>query len=616
MAALSFAAALYLRTGDEFPQFARQVLLEGTLLFTAVAAIVFMGVRLYQGIWRYASLNDMMRIAKAATLTILIFLPLMFALTRLELLPRSHVIINWFTLVAFLAGPRILYRIAKDGRIDTVFARDKDTRVPVLLAGVGDSAELFLRAMGQRAKANYRVVGILSEKHGRVGGRIHGVEVLGTLDQLDEAVATLDARGQRPSRVVVARDRIDRPVLKKLVDGAERLGLTLARLPGLTEFKTGAADAADLQPIAIEDLLGRPQNVLDRPAMARLIAGKRVMVTGAGGSIGGELVRQIADLGPKRLVLVDHSEFHLYEIDLELGQRKPDLARAAHLADVRDARRVDALIGGEKPELVFHAAALKHVPMVELHPNEGVLTNVIGTRNVADACLRHGVAAMVQISTDKAVNPSSVMGATKRLAENYCQALDLTGPDARTHFVTVRFGNVLGSTGSVVPLFQRQLAMGGPLTVTDPEVTRYFMTVREAVELVLMASALGAADRAASGKIFVLDMGEPIKIVDLARKMIRLAGLIPDQDVKIAFTGLRPGEKLHEELLHHAEELMPTVYQGVMLAAPRAANGALLARALAELEEAARDGRTADVLTGLQRLVPEFHADARGAAAQ
>jgi len=229
---------------------------------------------------------------------------------------------------------------------------------------------------------------------------------------------------------------------------------------------------------------------------------------------------------------------------------------------------------------------------------------------------RQGVEAMVQISTDKAVNPSSVMGATKRLAENYCQALDLSGDGTRTHFITVRFGNVLGSTGSVVPLFQRQLAMGGPLTVTDPEVTRYFMTVREAVELVLMASTLGAADRAASGKIFVLDMGEPIKIVDLARKMIRLAGLIPEQDVKIAFTGLRPGEKMHEELLHHAEALMPTVYQGVMLAAPRAADGALLTRALAELEDAARAGRTADVLAGLQRLVPEFHAEAPGAAAQ
>ncbi|MGH7004939.1 MAG: UDP-N-acetylglucosamine 4,6-dehydratase family protein, partial [Alphaproteobacteria bacterium] len=389
-----------------------------------------------------------------------------------------------------------------------------------------------------------------------------------------------------------------------------------ARVPRATDFREGAGDAVELRPIALEDLLGRPQAVLDRPAMQALSAGKRVLVTGAGGSIGSELVRQISDHGPARLALLDSSEYHLYEIDQELGRRHPQLARAALLADVRDARRLNALMAAERPEIVFHAAALKHVPMVEAHPDEGVLTNAMGTRIVADACVKHGVGAMIGISTDKAVNPSSVMGASKRLAEQYCQALDLAEAKKEhgTHFVTVRFGNVLGSTGSVVPLFQKQLAEGGPLTVTHPDVDRYFMTVREAVELVLMASAVGASDRRMSGKVFVLDMGQPVKIVELARQMIRLAGKRPERDIKIAFTGLRPGEKLREELLHAQEDLVPTGARGNLLASPRTSDLKLLARAFDDLERHARAGATAEALALLKHLVPEYRPTANGAA--
>jgi O-antigen biosynthesis protein WbqV len=395
--------------------------------------------------------------------------------------------------------------------------------------------------------------------------------------------------------------------------------MTVARVPRATDFREGPGDGLELRPIAIEDLLGRPQTVLDRPAMRALCAGRRVLVTGAGGSIGSELVRQISDFGPARLALLDSSEYQLYEIDLELARRHAQLPRAALLADVRDARRVNALLAAERPEIVFHAAALKHVPMVEAHPDEGVLTNAIGTRIVADACVKHGVGAMVVISTDKAVNPSSVMGASKRLAEQYCQALDLAeakkpAGGASTHFVVVRFGNVLGSTGSVVPLFQKQLAEGGPLTVTHPEVDRYFMTVREAVELVLMASAAGAADRRFSGKVFVLDMGAPVKIVELARQMIRLAGKTPGRDIKIAFTGLRPGEKLREELLHAQEDLVPTDAKAILLASPRTSDLKLLARAFDELERHARAGATPEALALLKHLVPEYRPTANGAA--
>ncbi len=621
MAALSFGIALYLRVGgDAFAYYADLYLLPGVLMFTVVAGTVFIFSGMYRGIWRYASLDDMVAIVKAVTLTILIFLPVMFVVTRLEGFPRSQPFINWFVLVALLGGPRIVYRVVRDRRFDTIFVREKDKRIPVLLIGAGDECELFLRAMRQQPGGPYRAVGILAEREPRVGRHIHGVKVLGTVAELDRVVADLAAKRDKPHKVILTKEKLSTYSLKQLFQDTEALGITLARSQRPGDLRSGLSDSVELRPIAIEDLLGRPQAVLDRPAMRTLIEGRRVLVTGAGGSIGSELVRQISDLGPARLVLLDNSEFHLYEIDRELRGRHADLPSREVLADVRDARRIEALFAEERPELVFHAAALKHVPMVELHPDEGALTNVIGTRNVADACRKAGVGAMVQISTDKAVNPSNVMGATKRLAESYCQALDIAGAGSRDdlRFVTVRFGNVLGSTGSVVPLFQQQLAAGGPLTVTHPDVTRYFMTIREAVELVLMASAIGAAKPTHNGKIYVLDMGEPVRIQDLARQMIRLAGLEPDVDVKIDFVGLRPGEKLAEELLHQSESLVESGQQGILLAAPRTADAKLLAQAIDRLERDARAGHTEGVREALRRLVPEYRPSAtvQQAAAQ
>lgn len=608
MAAASFTISLFLRlgTGPQFDYYFQQVALEGTLIFTGVAAIVFALTGLYRGVWRYASLPDVVAIGKAVTITILLFLPLLFVVTRLETLPRSIVFINWFVLIFLLAAPRILYRVLKDRRLDNVLSRDGSDRIPVLLFGAGDDAELFLRAISRRRGVPYKAVGIVAEKPSRVGREIHGVKVMGTADQMAEIVARLARQRQKPRRLVLTKDNLSSTSMRRLYDQAEALGLSLARLPDPTAFRHGVSDGVDLRPIALEDLLSRPQTVLDRAAMRYLVAGKRVLITGAGGSIGSELVRQITDLKPARLALLDNSEFHLYEIDREVDGLAPDLARAAVLADVRDAPRLAGVFAQEKPDLVFHAAALKHVPMVEENPSEGALTNVIGTRNVADACRAAGVAAMVLISTDKAVNPSNVMGATKRLAESYCQALDREAGPGETRFVTVRFGNVLGSTGSVVPLFQKQLAEGGPLTVTHPEVERYFMTIREAVELVLMASASGTADASAAGRIFVLDMGDPVPIQELARQMIRLAGLEPDRDIEIVFTGLRPGEKLKEELLHAQENLVETAYSGILLASPRTADAKLLARAMGELEADARSGASDKVRAALSRLVPEY----------
>ena len=634
MAALSFAIALSLRLGEAVLQYEPQLMVLYGSVFTGIAAVVFLLTGLYRGIWRYASLPDLFNIARAATLTELIFLPVMFFFTRLETLPRSTLLIDWLVLIALLGGPRLAYRLFKDRGFGRILERDRGQRVPVLLVSTKEGADTFIRETVRDRNAVYRVVGMLSDTPSRVGRQIYGVPVLGTIDALEAVVADLDRRGRRPQKLVLAAQNLGGAEVRRLLDRADALAIPLARLPRLTEFRQDLEDPLraaleSARPIALEDLLGRPQAVLDREAMARLIGGRRILVTGAGGTIGSELARQIAALGPSRLILVDNGEFLLYAINSELGERCPELAIRPILGDVRDRGRIESIIIGEDPQIVFHAAALKHVPMVEGNPIEGVLTNVIGTRNVAEAARAHGVGLVVMISTDKAVNPASVMGATKRLAESFCQALDLT--EARrpaqaigTRFVTVRFGNVLGSTGSVVPLFTRQLAAGGPLTVTHPEVSRFFMTVREAVELVLEASAtqpapdLADADGAVRGKIFVLDMGEPVRIVDLARQMIRLAGLRPERDIEIRFIGLRPGEKLQEALFHTAEAPAPTSNPALRLAAPRTADYAVLARSIDELEEQARAGHEARVLALLERLVPEYRragAEDRGSAA-
>ena len=608
-AALSFVLSLYLRLGDDaWIWWDRQDFAMATVLFTLVAAPVFISQRLYRGVWRYASTADLMALTRAASFTVLIFLAILFLTSRLQALPRSVLLINWFVLLAMLGGPRFVYRTFKDHRQNRKRAESDHVRVPVLLVGAGDEAELFIRA-ARSPDAEYRAVGLLSSRGARVGRHIHGIDVLGSVDELLEVVASLKLKGQAPQRLVITDHRLDGGEVRELLDQADSLGMTLARIPRMMDLKHGVAEDEGLtmRPIAIEDLLGRPQNVLDRGAMEEMIRGRSVLVTGAGGSIGSELVRQISDFAPARLVLFEACEFNLYTIDQEIEGRHPDLERIAFLGDVRDSVRVNAAMALHRPDLVFHAAALKHVPMVEYNPVEGMLTNCLGTRIVADACRAAGIGLMVQISTDKAVNPTNVMGATKRVAEMYAQALDLAESGrSGTRFVTVRFGNVLGSTGSVVPLFQRQLAEGGPLTVTHPDMTRYFMTVREAVELVLQASAFGISHPAYRGKIFVLDMGEPVKIVHLARQMIRLAGLRPDVDIKIVFTGLRPGEKLFEELFHGSEPTVATEMPGILVAEPRLADSVELGRAIDALAKHCHAHDVASPLADLGRLVPEY----------
>jgi O-antigen biosynthesis protein WbqV len=620
IAAASFLLSLHLRLGVDPMQYSADLVTIGTPAFVAIAVPTFVMFRLPQRVWRFTSIEDVFAIVRAVSLIILVFVLVLFWVTRLEFMPRSALIINWFVLIAGLAAPRVLFRIYKDRGLSGLAwprSRRKDDRVPVALIGVSHAAENFIRTMDAGRGGDYRVVGIIDERGDRIGRQIRNCEVVGSLGALEDAVERMARHGDRPQRLLIAEEHIAGRALRALVERADALGISVARLPRATDFKSGVAERAELRPIAIEDLLGRPQTVLDRARMQALIAGKRVLVTGAGGTIGGELARQIASYGPAQLTMLDASEFALYTIDVEIGERHPALPKATVLADVRDRERVHRILAEERPELVFHAAALKHVPMVETHPLEGLLTNAVGTRNMADACRASGVEAMVLISTDKAVNPSSLMGATKRLAESYCQALNIArGAGAGTRFVTVRFGNVLGSTGSVVPLFERQLKAGGPLTVTHPDVKRYFMTVREAVELVLEATVLGteAAPEETDGRLFVLDMGEPIKIVDLARQMIRLAGLRPERDIAIKITGLRAGEKLTEELFHAGEALEPTRYAGVLTAKPRTTDLAALESGLAAVERHARAGDRDGALALLGNFVPEYSAAAPAAA--
>ncbi|WP_149539030.1 polysaccharide biosynthesis protein [Siccirubricoccus phaeus] len=688
LACLALPLALLLATPGDWPPAAWW---SGAVPGAALAlGLGGLPVRLPQQYWRFAGLRDLLGIAGAALLGALLFWGGLLLLGAWRPANPAFPALHALVLGMLLGLPRIAGRLQQTRHA----AEAEASAQPVLLVGAGDAADLFIRALAGERRPSYRVIGILSMRSRQAGRRIQGHPILGTSEDAAAILDRLRAEGRLPALIVLATPHAQGPALEALLDAADRHGVPVRRAPSVTALDPAAAHAADrlappggprlqLRPVAIEDLLDRPQVPLDRDGMARLVQGRRVLVTGAGGTIGGELARQVAALGPAQLTLLDHGEYVLYEIDLELRERHPELPRRAVLADVRDEGRIRRLFEDIRPELVFHAAALKHVPMVENDPLEGLLTNALGTRIVADAARAVGCRAMVFISTDKAVNPTSVMGASKRLAEMYCQALDMAAragegaaaqgapspaghhppgasghhlpgasghhppgasghhppgasghhpPGASGHHppgasgamrcVTVRFGNVLGSTGSVVPLFRRQLERGGPLTVTHPDMRRYFMTVREAVGLVLQASVIGAEDRAdqppelREGGIFVLDMGKPVKIVDLARRMIRLAGLRPEEDVEIRFTGLRPGEKLYEELFHGQEPPRPTEFPGLLVATPRTADPALVGRAIDEIATAARGGAPRAALAQLGRLVPEFDHNADGAGSR
>ncbi len=587
-------------------------LLQLTLLYAALAGAFSMLFRRELSPWRYASIPDALVLMRIAILTMGVFLALAFILDRGRSLPRSTLVLApIFQMVASM-GMRILRRALNEHAFDT-FAplktiSDRVAQSPsLLLIGPPSLADTYLRDMARNHNRTYTPVGIVGSDPRDVGQQVRGVCVIESLENLDEALADLRRWNRYPRAILFLEEPAH---LKELTaDHLGRLksdGIRLLRLPSIVELPHHEGlTLLPMREINIEELLARDPIELDRRAIGQLIRGRRVLVTGAGGSIGAELCRQVAAFQCAHITLLDYSETALFEIDREMGETFPHLSRGATLCDVRNAGRLTRAFIDEKPDLVFHAAALKHVSMVERHPCEGVLTNVVGTHNVAEAAKACRAAQMVLISTDKAVDPTNVMGATKRLAESVIQAQQSSG--GATRFSAVRFGNVLGSAGSVVPIFKSQIERGGPVTVTHPDMTRFFMTIPEATQLVLHATATCAEDEAQGARLFLLEMGEPVRIMDLARQMIALSGHTPGKDIEIEITGLRPGEKLTEALLDETERskyCAPKVLEVVSNSSLR-----ITANHLAEIAELAERGDVEDVRRALFDLVAQIRGE-------
>ncbi|UVK45777.1 polysaccharide biosynthesis protein [Mesorhizobium sp. AR07] len=607
MGAVAMLLSLVLRFDFDIVVQSLTYFLGAAALFGLIVSGVGFLFGLNRGIWRYASLSDLLAITYAASASVASFTVAQFLLYRLGSIPRSSILIAWAFLILLLAGPRAAYRLYRN-RHDTGRLFDRGTCKFVLLVGATDNADAFLRATKERNNASFNILAIIDERSRRTGRSIRGVPVLGPLERLPQILSQFEAQGRRPEALILTRSREDyqrHASIEALVEIAAQQKVEILKLPNLLDMQSIDAEI-EPRPIKLEDLLHRPPVRLDALKIASMVEGRTVMITGAGGSIGSELARQVAALNPRGLILVDASEHLLYSIETELAGTRPSLELHAALCNVREKDVVNRIVAAHGPDVLFHAAALKHVPIVEAQPLEGLFTNAIGTRNVAEAALRANVSTMIMVSTDKAVNPSSVMGATKRMAEMFCQAMDLDSAVNGTRFVTVRFGNVLGSAGSVVPLFEKQIRAGGPVTVTHPEMERFFMTISEACLLVLQAAAHSRERQQERGQIYVLDMGSPVKIVDLARNLIRLSGRRPDTDIQIVYTGLRPGEKLYEELFDNKETLSGTAASGILAASPRSIEGALIVRIFDEMKRRIDAQDLPGALRLLKSTVGEF----------
>ncbi|MEW6589800.1 MAG: nucleoside-diphosphate sugar epimerase/dehydratase [Pseudomonadota bacterium] len=593
VAALAWLGAYWLRFNLEVPPEFRDAAFATLLWVVPLQAVVFWRFGLYRGIWRFASLPDLKRIVFAVGLAA-VLIPVVLILFRVQaVVPRSVLILDPLLLVMLMGGSRLAYRAWKEHRLASML---RPGSKPVLVAGAGSAADFLLRELA-RNPAGFHVVGLLDDSRDKQGRLVQGIPVLGPL--VDVAAW---ARKMEVEDIVLALPSAAHEVRKRITQACTQAGLSVMTIPSLEDLVAGRVSVSSLRRIELDDLLGRDPVQLDDSGLHRLLTGQVVMVTGAGGSIGSELCRQIARFEPARLVLFEQSELALYAMEQELPQRFPDVPIVPIIGDVKNAAWVNEVMAAQRPAVVFHAAAYKHVPLMEnVNAWEAMRNNVLGTQVVAAAAQAHDVAKFVMISTDKAVNPTNVMGATKRLAEMMCQAMQ---QPSGTRFVSVRFGNVLGSSGSVIPKFQKQIEAGGPVTVTHPEITRYFMSIPEAAQLVLQAGLMGEG-----GEIFVLDMGEPVRIAELARLMIRLSGADEDR-IRIEYTGLRPGEKLYEELLADDESTLSTPHPKLRVAKARGAEAAWCAECMAWLADAAPK-HEAEVKRQLKAWVPEYRQDSR-----
>jgi len=575
-----------LRFNFDVPSGFVNVVLPTLLWIIPLYAVSFLVFGLYRGLWRFASLSDMQHLAAAVglagagvSLTVLFF--------HLQFIPRSVLIMHPILVAVVMGGSRFAYRSWKEHHL---YGPSRLRGRPVIVIGVNDSADSLLREMHRSGQ--WYAVALLDDNSGKHGRYLRRLPIISPISSVGETAKKYDV-----ADVVIAMPEAKASERRRVTELAVSAGLNVLTVPSYTDLLSGRLSVSHIRKVELEDLLGRDAVDLDTEGLHRLLTGKVVLVTGAGGSIGAELCRQIAILGPQKLVLVDISEFALYAIDDELHRTYPDLNRCACAADVRDAERLDEIFSEERPEVVFHAAAYKHVPLMEgRNAWQALRINTLGTWRVAKAAIESGVTKFVLVSTDKAVNPTNIMGASKRLAEMLCRSLD---NGEGTRFITVRFGNVLGSNGSVIPRFREQIAQGGPVTVTHPDIVRYFMTIPEASQLVLQAGLMGAGS-----EIFVLEMGEPVKILDLARDMIRLSGF-SDDEIRIDFTGLRPGEKLFEELLAGDETTVPTHHPKLRIARfSEALSVEASERLISWLEPGVRS--VDEIKTGLCGFVPGY----------
>ncbi|MGK0674392.1 MAG: nucleoside-diphosphate sugar epimerase/dehydratase [Halothiobacillaceae bacterium] len=560
VAALAWLGAYWLRFNLNLPAAYQAAALSTLIWVVPLQALVFWRFGLYRGIWRFASLPDLKRIVIAVGFAAML-IPVVLILLRVEeMVPRSVLLLDPLLLVALMGGSRFAYRAWKDHRLAA--GPLTDTR-PVLVLGAGSAADFLLREL-RRTPSGYRPVGLLDDDPSTWGRLIQGIPVLGATREVQHWAQRLSV-----CDVILAMPSAPHAVRARLTDECAGLGLNLLTVPSMEDLMQGRVQVAALRPIELEDLLGRDPVRLDDTGLSDCLSNRVVMVTGAGGSIGSELCRQIARFKPSLLLLFEQSEFALYRLDQEFQRDFPNQTIARLIGDVQDARRIKEVLARFRPAVIYHAAAYKHVPLMEENALQALRNNVFGTWVLASEARAAGVEKFVMVSTDKAVHPTNVMGASKRMAEMVCQFLQAPPGEEGTHtrFISVRFGNVLGSSGSVIPKFLQQIEAGGPVTVTHPEITRYFMSIPEAAQLVLQAGLMGQG-----GEIFVLDMGEPVRIVDLARLMIRLAGKREDE-IRIEFTGLRPGEKLYEELLADSESTLPTPHPKLRVARARAVDG-------------------------------------------
>ncbi len=586
---LAVAIALLLRFDGNVPERFINIAWTYSLPMAVMGVLIFRAFKMYNNLWRYASVDELLTVIAGVSIYCLV----VYIIFRIipDSLPRSIYVLQWFILVAFVGGSRFIIR-AIDSLRRTRGTLEK--HIDVLVIGAGSAGSMVIRELREHPELKRVPVAVLDEDENKWKTRIHSVPVLGGMNLLQETVDRLLI-----SEIIIAIPSANEQNIRDIINQCKETGCRLRRLPGVYKILDGKVSINQIQDVKIEDLLGRPAVNLDSEGISSYVSGKIVLVTGAGGSIGSELCRQIAGFKPKLLVLLDIYENNMYELQLELERIYSDIPRQVLIGSVRDKVRIDQIFSTYRPDIVFHAAAHKHVPLMENSPGEAIKNNVFGTINVAEAASRYKSQRFVLISTDKAVNPTNVMGASKRVAELAIQHLN---KNSDTEFVAVRFGNVLGSNGSVIPIFKRHIAAGGPVLVTHPEVTRFFMTIPEAVQLVIQASAM-----AKGGEIFVLDMGNPVKIVDLARDLIKLSGFKPDVDIPIEFIGLRPGEKLFEELHLGDESVDTTCHDKIFVLKNDCINDLQLYRQEVEsLRATLLQSSNSEVVNVLKQVVPGF----------